>query len=248
VDKRGKHDNRPNRIPADVVAQIDAHIKSFPREGSHYSLKTSKKFLAADLSVRKMWHLYLEKHEPTIRLPSSDSSGTDSDGADNAADGKEEKKRRRIGGGGGGGGGGGEADSDDDEPAQKPVVTYDYYLEAFRKFDLAFGKPVVDSCSTCDELKNLITAAEDEDAAQALRVRRREHLKEADRGYAMRKHDQELAIASRKASGKEWVCPAAEHRSWDATEFICSDMAGVLQTPKVPTNKAFYLVPHYTRV
>ena len=238
MDKRGKHDNRPNRIPADVVAQIDAHIKSFPRESSHYSLKTSKKFLAADLSVRIMWHLYLAKHEPHIRIPSSDSSGTDSD----EADGKEEKKRRRVIIGGGGGGGGGEEDSDDDEPAQKPVVTYDFYLEAFRKFDLAFGKPVVDSCSTCDELKNLIAAAEDEDAAQALRVRRREHLLEADRGYAMRKHDQDLARESRKASGKEWVCPAAEHRSWDATEFICSDMAGVLQTPKVPTNKAFYLV------
>jgi hypothetical protein len=242
VDGRGKHDTRPNRIPAAVVAQIDAHIKSFPRESSHYALKTSKKFLAADLSVRKMHHLYLERFEPHIRLPSSDSSGTDSDDAD----GKEEKKRRHVGGGGGGGGGGGE-DVDDDEP-EKPQVTYDFYLEAFRKFDLAFGKPVVDSCSTCDELKHLIAAANDEDAAQALRVRRREHLLEADRGYAMRKHDQELAIASRKASGKEWVCPAAEHRSWDATEFICSDMAGVLQTPKVPTNKAFYLVPYCTCV
>jgi hypothetical protein len=32
ADMRGKHANRPNRIPGDVVAQIDAHILSFPRE------------------------------------------------------------------------------------------------------------------------------------------------------------------------------------------------------------------------
>jgi len=56
-DLRGTHANRPNRIPADVVAQIDAHILSFPRESSHYALDTTKTFLAADLSVRKMHRL-----------------------------------------------------------------------------------------------------------------------------------------------------------------------------------------------
>jgi hypothetical protein len=212
VDLRGKHDSRPNRIPKDVVVQIDAHIKSFPREGSHYALKTSTKFLAADLSVRKMHQLYLEIYEPHIRIPLSDGSGSDSDAGD----------------------------GEDQLLAQKPQVTYDFYLEAFRKFDLAFGKPVVDSCSTCDELKLKIASADDEDVATALRAERKEHLLEADRGYAMRRHDQDLARQCR-ASDKKWVCPAAEHRSWDATEFICSDMAGVLQTPKVPTNKAFYL-------
>jgi hypothetical protein len=185
VDMRGKHDTRPNRIPADVVAQIDDHIKSFPRESSHYSLKTSKTFLSSDLSARKMWHLYLEKYEPHIRIiPSSDSSGADSDDTD-SADGKEEKKRQRVGGGGGGGGGGGE-DIDDDDAAQKPQITYDYYNERFNNFDLAFGKPVVDSCSTCDELELKIAAAEDEDDAAGLRAEWREHKLDAERGYAMR--------------------------------------------------------------
>ena len=69
---------------------------------------------------------------------------------------------------------------------------------------------------------------------------RRKHLLEADRGYKMRRFDQDLAQASRK-SDPAWVCPAPDYKSWDGTEYVCSDMAGVLQTPKVPTNKAFYL-------
>jgi hypothetical protein len=77
--------------------------------------------------------------------------------------------------------------------------------------------------STCDELTLKIAAAEDQDIAAALRAERKEHLLEADRGYAMRKHDQDLARQCR-ASDKKWVCPAAEHASWDSTEFICSDM------------------------
>jgi hypothetical protein len=59
-------------------------------------------------------------------------------------------------------------------------------------------------------------------------------------GYAMRKHDQDLAKACRK-SDPDWAVPAEDYCTWDATEFVCSDMAGVLQTPKVATNKAFYL-------
>jgi hypothetical protein len=57
----------------------------------------------------------------------------------------------------------------------------DFYNSRFRKFDLAFGVPIADSCCKCDELKIQIEAAEDEDTADALRVERRQHLCEADR-------------------------------------------------------------------
>ena len=30
-DQRGRHDNRPNRIPADTLQKIKAHIESFPK-------------------------------------------------------------------------------------------------------------------------------------------------------------------------------------------------------------------------
>ena len=79
-----------------VVAQIDKHIASFPRESSHYSLNTNKKFLRSELgSVRKMHVLYLELYEPDLR----------GDG--------------------------------DDAGATKPQVTYEFYNERFKTFDLS---------------------------------------------------------------------------------------------------------------
>lgn len=37
VDLRGKHANRPNKIPEDVIFKIHSHIASFPKRSSHYS-------------------------------------------------------------------------------------------------------------------------------------------------------------------------------------------------------------------
>lgn len=97
-DNRGRHHHRTNRIPEMVVAQIDKHIASFPRESSHYSLNTNKKFLRSELgSVRKMHLLYLELYEPDL-LPRGDG---------------------------------------DDAGATKPQVTYEFYNERFKTFDLS---------------------------------------------------------------------------------------------------------------
>ena len=76
----------------------------------------------------------------------------------------------------------------------------------------------MDSYATCDELKIKIHAAEDEDAATALRAEHRAHQIEADRG-SMRKHDQKIAQESR-AEDSEWECPTEEHTSWDGSEFV----------------------------
>ena len=45
--------------------QVRAHILSFPRQTSHYSQKRApnKRFLREDLSVNRMYHLYLETNE-----------------------------------------------------------------------------------------------------------------------------------------------------------------------------------------
>jgi hypothetical protein len=123
-DGRGKHKNRPNRIKA--VTRVDTHIKSFPRESSHYSLDpAADRFLSADLSVRKMWRLYLVKYEPLTQPP--DESGEEDGGKADAA--------AQVEGAG--------------DERQKPQVTYDYYLSRFHRFDLKFGVPAVDSCSRC---------------------------------------------------------------------------------------------------
>ncbi|CAG5043176.1 unnamed protein product [Parnassius apollo] len=38
---RGKHQNRPNRIPSEWVSKVESHIRSFPRRESHYSRNKS---------------------------------------------------------------------------------------------------------------------------------------------------------------------------------------------------------------
>ena len=83
-DGRGKHGNRPNRIPDEIVNRIDRHIKSFPRETSHYSLSSAAdRFLNPELSVRIMWKLFMAKHEPQT-VPPPDKAGEDERRADTA--------------------------------------------------------------------------------------------------------------------------------------------------------------------
>ena len=65
TDKRGKH-NSHHRIDSNLVKQIKDHIESFPAQESHYSRSDNhgKLFLSENLSIRRMYHLYLEKFEP----------------------------------------------------------------------------------------------------------------------------------------------------------------------------------------
>ncbi|XP_039290187.1 uncharacterized protein LOC120352657 [Nilaparvata lugens] len=62
LDKRGKHENRPNKILEEVADSVFEHIKSFQARQSHYSLAKSKKlYLPDDLNVKKMYNMYKEK-------------------------------------------------------------------------------------------------------------------------------------------------------------------------------------------
>lgn len=67
-DMRGRHQNRPNKIPQNVVKAVDDHIRSFPRRSSHYSREKNdgKFYLPAELNVSKMHKLFLEKYEPDV--------------------------------------------------------------------------------------------------------------------------------------------------------------------------------------
>ncbi|CAG4950209.1 unnamed protein product [Parnassius apollo] len=61
---RGKHQNRPNRIPSEWVSKVDSHIRSFPRRESHYGKnKSSRYYLSPELNIKRMYELYLKKHE-----------------------------------------------------------------------------------------------------------------------------------------------------------------------------------------
>lgn len=59
-DKRGKHPKRT--VPEHIRKSIKSHIDSFPRMPSHYCrAQTRKEYLEANLSLAKMYNLYVEK-------------------------------------------------------------------------------------------------------------------------------------------------------------------------------------------
>lgn len=67
-DQRGRHHNRPNAVPQDVVDKVHNHISSFRGRESHYSRadNSGRKYLSSELSVKKMHALYLKLHEPDV--------------------------------------------------------------------------------------------------------------------------------------------------------------------------------------
>ena len=58
-DKRGRHNNRPNRTTENQKTKVRQHISSFKTVESHYCRKDSNKFyLPAELNVCKMHNMY----------------------------------------------------------------------------------------------------------------------------------------------------------------------------------------------
>jgi len=56
IDNRGKHSNRPNKLPASICFQINTHINSIPKRNSHYSRSDNgnTKYMSPDLSTAKL--------------------------------------------------------------------------------------------------------------------------------------------------------------------------------------------------
>lgn len=65
TDERGKHQNRVNKLPDNINFQINTHINSFPKRQSHYSRSdnSNTRYLSPDLSVAKLYRMYLKKYE-----------------------------------------------------------------------------------------------------------------------------------------------------------------------------------------
>jgi len=64
MDMRGKHNNRPNRIPNQMLEEIRAHIAGFPTYESHYVRNINNRdtlYLDPTLSVSKMYELFIEQ-------------------------------------------------------------------------------------------------------------------------------------------------------------------------------------------
>lgn len=68
-DARGKHTNHP-KISEEEKNIIRRHIEMFPSFESHYSREqTAKKYLASDLSISKMYKLYVEYCQDHSKIP-----------------------------------------------------------------------------------------------------------------------------------------------------------------------------------
>ena len=67
MDKRGIHNNRPNAISEELKQKVDAHIRKFPYEISHYGReRTKKRYLSPELSVRQMYKLFVQEEFPAM--------------------------------------------------------------------------------------------------------------------------------------------------------------------------------------
>ncbi|KAK3933057.1 Homoserine kinase [Frankliniella fusca] len=59
-DKRGKHTENKRRTPPTLIQGVKEHIKSFPKIESHYCREeTKREYLQENLSVSKMYRLYI---------------------------------------------------------------------------------------------------------------------------------------------------------------------------------------------
>jgi hypothetical protein len=165
TDGRGKHGNQV-KIDTAIPEQVKAHIAKFPTEASHYCPNSEKRFLDSELSVQKMYFLYLEDYEPAVHATMFQASESSE-----------------------------EAKEGDEHADCKPACTYQRYLAIFNEhFNLQFGKISVDTCGLCDRLQSPIKSAAPGDERKELEQQHQQHLSQADMSYKMRTRDQEMSI------------------------------------------------------
>jgi len=163
LDGRGKHNNHP-AVDDNLKDMIREHIKSVPSRQSHYSRKDNSKrvYLSPDLSIARLHRNFLEKYDPEYIKL------------------QEEYQKCVIA----------------HEPApklRKPLVSEHLYHDIFvTEFNIHFGYPRTDTCSTCDRLTIQAEAA---GATESERLKKslEAHQKLAQEGYQAFHNDKELS-------------------------------------------------------
>lgn len=162
-DRRGKHKHHPS-VSEEVKDQVRDHIKSFPSRHSHYSRKdnSDRVYLSAELSITRLYRDFLEKYDPEYVQL------------------EEENKQHQLA----------------HEPVQKlrkPLVTEHLYHDIFvTEFNIHFGYPRTDSCSTCDGLTVKINAAAESEKPQ-LEKMLETHQQLAQEGYQAFRYDRQMS-------------------------------------------------------
>ena len=74
--RRGKHNNRPNRISDEQRSMVHDHIRSFPSESSHYSRSKNpnRRYLAPTLTTNLMYKDYAKRCQNNGKVPASGSA------------------------------------------------------------------------------------------------------------------------------------------------------------------------------
>ena len=167
-DKRGKHTNRPQQICEEVRDLVREHINMFPTRNSHYSRKDNhgRTYLSPELSIARLYRNFLEKHDPEYL--------------------KLEEANLQL-----------KMSHKPTEKIRKPLVSEHFYHDIFTsEFNIYFGYPRTDTCSTCDALRVQIEACQNTTEQQKLEEKLESHKLLAETGYNTFRKDQQLSRAS----------------------------------------------------
>ena len=67
-DGRGRHQNRPRRVPQEAIDKIKEHIGSIKGQKSHYSNNNTRRiYLPEDLNIPKMYGLFTARY-PEVQV------------------------------------------------------------------------------------------------------------------------------------------------------------------------------------
>ena len=176
-DQRGKHGNHPV-VGEEVKDLIREHIRSFPAKHSHYSRKdnSGRVYLSSELSIARLHKNFLQIHDPEYIQL------------------EEENLRRKV----------------SHQPLQKlrkPLASEHFYHDIFvTEFNIHFGIPRTDTCSTCDSLKLQIDQATTDSERALLEQQHSDHLSLAKAGYDTFRYDPEMSKKSWEVIQQTHAC------------------------------------------
>ena len=166
ADRRGKHGNHES-VKEEVKDKVKAHIMSYPSRHSHYSRKdnSNRVHLSPELSIARLYRDFLEKYDPDYI--------------------QLEEENRQL-----------KMSHKPTQKLRKPLITEHLYHDILvTDFNIHFGYPRTDTCSTCDSLRIKIEAAP-EVGRMELEEELRQHQQLAQDGYDTFRYDRQLSKRS----------------------------------------------------
>lgn len=165
-DKRGKHTSHRS-VSEELKQLVRDHIETYPTRHSHYSRKNNQErvYLPSDMSIARLHREFLQKYDPEFIK-------------------LEETNRKRI------------LAHEAIEKLRKPLITEHMYHDIFvTEYNIYFGYPRSDSCSTCDSLTIQIESASESEKPK-LQESLQAHQQLAEEGYHAFRYDRDLSYKS----------------------------------------------------